>query len=85
MNKILGNKFYIILIYFMTTPLASYTMHTNHGFLFSQKILQKKQQLVDGFDAIFHNRANVIILDSTLSAAEVTAKALQAILNFIQK
>ena len=51
---------------------------------FEQEILQKKQQLVDGFDAIFQDRTDVIILDATSDADEVAQQAFQAILNFMQ-
>ena len=51
---------------------------------FEQEILQKKQQLVDGFDTIFQNRTDVVTLDATASADEIAEQAFQAVLKFIQ-
>ena len=57
----------------------------NEGFLaFEKEILQKKDQLAKGFDVIFENRKNVIILDATASAEDVADQALEAILNHIK-
>jgi dTMP kinase len=52
---------------------------------FEKEILEKKQQLIDGFDAILKDRANVIILDATASADEIAEQAFNAIIRFIQK
>jgi len=52
---------------------------------FEQEILQKKQQLIDGFDTIFQNRTNVITLDATASSDEITTQALEAIIHLIQQ
>lgn len=52
---------------------------------FEKEILEKKQQLIDGFDAILKDRADVIILDATASADEIVEQAFNAIITFIQK
>lgn len=61
-------------------------MHSRgEGFLaFEQEILQKKNQLVEGFDLILNGRDNVVILDANLSADEVAEQAVQAIIRYIQ-
>lgn len=58
----------------------------NEGFLaFEEEILQKKYQLLEGFDLILSNRSNVIILDAHASIDDLTNQALEAILHHIQK
>ncbi len=62
-------------------------MHTrNEGFLaFEQEILEKKSQLVQGFDLILTDRNNVITLDANLPADELADLAVQKILEFVQQ
>ncbi len=77
-----------LVFYLKIDPLVALErMHTrNEGFLaFEQEILQKKYQLVEGFDLIFAGRDNVIILDATASIEEVTEQALQAIIRYLKK
>ncbi len=50
---------------------------------FEKEILQKKQQLVDGYDAILSNRDDVVILDATASPEKITEQALSAIITYI--
>lgn len=52
---------------------------------FEIEILKKKQQLVDGYDAILNNREDVIVLDATASAEEITEQAMNAIFTYMQK
>jgi dTMP kinase len=61
-------------------------MHTrNKGFLaFEEEILQKKHEIVEGYDLVLSNRSNVIILDANGSIEEITSQALQAILGYVQ-
>ena len=62
-------------------------MHTrNEEFLaFEQEILEKKSQLVQGFNLILTGRDNVIVLDANLPADELADLAVQAILKYLQK
>lgn len=62
-------------------------MHArNEGFLaFEEEILHKKHQLVEGFDLILSNRDNVIIIDATQSADEITEQVVQAIITHINQ
>lgn len=52
---------------------------------FEIEILKKKQQLVDGYDAILSNRDDVVILDAHASPEEIAEQAFTAITNYIQK
>ncbi|MBV8660995.1 MAG: dTMP kinase [Candidatus Dependentiae bacterium] len=77
-----------LIFYLKIDPiLALERMHKrNEGFLaFEQEILQKKNQLVEGFDLILKNRDNVVIIDATASAEEIVDQVLHAILEFIQQ
>lgn len=58
--------------------------HNEDSVKFEQEILEKKQQLVDGFDAIFANRTDVIILDANCSADEIAEQACNAIIEYIK-
>jgi len=51
---------------------------------FEKDILQKKELLTEGFDAILNNRPNVVVLDGTLPAEQIADTALQAIINHIE-
>lgn len=51
---------------------------------FEKEILEKKQQLVDGYDAILSNRNDVVILDATASAEEIKKQALAVIIHYMQ-
>lgn len=51
---------------------------------FEKEILEKKQQLVDGYDAILTNRSDVIVLDATQSPENIADQAFTAILHYIQ-
>jgi dTMP kinase len=61
-------------------------MHTrNEGFLpFEEEILQKKYQLVDGYDLIFSQRPDVVILDAHKSVEEITNQVIKTIVRYIK-
>lgn len=76
-----------LVFYLKIDPLVALErMHKrNEGFLaFEQEILQKKYQLVEGFDLIFQNRSNVVIIDATASIEEITDQVIQIILQHTQ-
>ncbi|MGZ6250852.1 MAG: dTMP kinase [Candidatus Chromulinivorax sp.] len=52
---------------------------------FEAEILQKKQMLIDGYDAILTNRSDVMVIDATQDAQTIANQILQAILAYIKK
>lgn len=59
--------------------------HNEESVAFEKEILEKKQQLIDGFDAILQNRSNVFIIDATAPADEIAEQAFQAVMRYLTK
>lgn len=59
--------------------------HNEESVAFEKEILEKKQQLIDGFDTILQGRSNVFVIDATAPADKIAEQAFQVVMCYLEK